>query len=434
MGTIHDPVQIAGCVIPNRLYRAPLLECAGNGPEAVDILIDELEPAAEAGAGLIFQGASIVTAESGCAAPNMTRVHDPEFIAECERLTDRIHAHDSRIFIQLAHGGIRSVEAWHGDYADPDVQQVAASRPPFGLRVLDRLGFFDFDVHVLETDEVYELAAAFGRSADAAINAGYDGIHIAGANMGIVEQFASPYYNRRDDEFGGPDGAPRTRFFEVLYEAIRDRVGPDVPIVTKIPAESAAPTRLGDHLDLEDGIDLARACAEIGYDALVPVTGTGFWDASIVKGAYPDRAWRDDRFTVGYETAFGGPLRRRLVALGNRLQARWFSFEPAWNASFCRAVRSDVDVPVLAEGGIRSRPQIDALLGRGACDLVGMARPFYAEPRLPARILEAGDAEAACENCNNCTIPQVTGARGVCRTPAVLARRGELERSGAYDP
>ena len=52
--------------------------------------IDELEPAAEAGASLIFQGASIVTGEGGCAAPNMTRVHDPEFVDELSRLTDRI--------------------------------------------------------------------------------------------------------------------------------------------------------------------------------------------------------------------------------------------------------------------------------------------------------------------------------------------------------
>ena len=67
-----------------------------------------------------------------------------------------------------------------------------------------------------------------------------------------------------------------------------------------------------------------------------------------------------------------------------------------------------------------------------------MGRPFYAEPRLPARLLDAGDSgegatAAICENCNNCTVPQVTGASGICRTPEVMAERGELEQAGAYD-
>ncbi len=103
-----------------------------------------------------------------------------------------------------------------------------------------------------------------------------------------------------------------------------------------------------------------------------------------------------------------------------------------------------MSIPVLAEGGIRERGEIDRLLGDdsnpAACDMVGMARPFYAEPRLGARLLESGETAAIdeetrvlCESCNNCTVPQATGAPGICRTPAVLRERGTLERAGAYD-
>ncbi len=435
MPGLDDPVSIGDCRLRNRLYRAPLLECAGNGPDAVDTLIDELEPAAAAGAGLISQGASIVTREGGCAAPNMTRVHDPSFLAECERLTQRIESHGSRIFIQLAHGGLRSLETWHQGYRErhPDLRQLAPSRPPWVLRALERLGFLAFDAHVLSTSEVYDLADAFGEAAAAAVDAGYHGIHIAGANMGIVEQFSSPLYNRREDEFGEPSDGPRPRFLEVLHDAIRKRVGEGIPIITKVPAESHAPAVVRRHLDRADGIELAVACAEAGYDALVPVTGTGFWDASIVRGAYPARAWSDPRFQEGYDEAFGGCHRRRLVALANRIQARQFAHETGWNVPFCRAVSDRVDVPVLAEGGLRRRSHIDRLIDSGACDLVGMARPFYAEPRLPRRLLGNDQARALCESCNNCTVPQVAGARGVCRTPEVLERRGELERAGAYE-
>ena len=161
---------------------------------------------------------------------------------------------------------------------------------------------------------------------------------------------------------------------------------------------------------------------------------------SIVRGAYPERAWADDRFQAGYEVVFGSRRRASVVAALNRLESRKNSREPGWNAEFCRRVRERVDIPVLLEGGVRSRDQIDGLLGtrtgqEQACDLVGMARPFYAEPRLPARLLDVTDptVRVACESCNNCTVPQVTGADGVCRTPTVLAKRGRFERAGAYE-
>lgn len=429
---LTDPVEIGGLTLPNRLYRAPLLECAGNGPDAVDTFIDELEPTAAAGAGLIFQGASIVSPAGGCAAPNMTRVHDPEFVDRLSRLTDRIHDHGSRIFIQLAEGGLRSMELWHKEHRsrNPDTPQKAVSTPPWAMRLADRAGIVDLQPNVLSTSEVYDLAEAFGRAAGYAVDAGYDGIHLSGANMGIVQQFLSPYYNHRDDEFA--DGV---RFLLAVRDAVRDHAG-QVPLVTKVPAETAAPPFVRRHLTREDGIAIARRLADAGYDAVVPVEVSVFWDASLIRGAYPDRAWAAEQLQGAYTAAFGGPVRARVVSLLNRLQSRWFPREPGWNVAFCRAVREAVDVPVLCEGGMRARKHCDRVLGvtgDPAADMVGMARPFYAEPRLPARLL-AGADRVLCESCNNCTIPQAAGEPGRCRTPHVVRERARLEAEGAYDP
>ncbi|WP_411962864.1 NADH:flavin oxidoreductase [Haloferax sp. YSMS24] len=428
---LDDPVEIGGLTLRNRLYRAPLLECAGTGDDAPERLAAELEPAARAGAGLVCQGATIVSETGGCAAPGMTRVADPPFVESLESVTDRIHGHGAAIAVQLEHGGLRSMETWHAGYRrdHPNLQQLAVSRPPRLLRLLDTLGFLDYDAHVLTTDEVYELAADFGRSAALAVDAGYDVVHIAGANMGIVHQFLSPFYNRRDDEFG--DGV---RFLEVVADEIREQAG-DVPLMTKVPAETAAPPGIRPRLTEDNAIDICRRLDDAGYDALVPVSGSVFWDASIVRGSFPARAWHDDRYRDGYADAFGGRIRARLVELGNRLEATWYEFEPAWNAELCRRVRDAVSVPVFCEGGIRERGHIDTLLG-DACDAVGMARPFYAEPELPARLLGtnvSGDERVVCESCNNCAVPQVTGAAGVCRTPSVLRRAGSLKMEGAYD-
>jgi len=60
-----------------------------------------------------------------------------------------------------------------------------------------------------------------------------------------------------------------------------------------------------------------------------------------------------------------------------------------------------------------------------------MGRPFYAEPRLGARLLDGGDA--LCESCNNCTVPQAVGEPGRCRTPDIVRERARREQNGAYE-
>jgi 2,4-dienoyl-CoA reductase-like NADH-dependent reductase (Old Yellow Enzyme family) len=438
MPTLSEPVTVGGRTLPNRLYRAPLLECAGNGPDAVDRLVSELRPAAAAGAGSIHQGAMLVRGEGGCAAPNMTRVHDPAFAAELSALTDAIDDAGSTIFAQLEEGGLRSMETWHADYRErnPGYQQLAVSRPPRELRLLDAVGFLEYDPNVMSTAAVEELAADFGRAAARTVDAGYHGIHLAGANMGIIQQFCSPFYNRRDDRFA--DGVA---FLAAVHDEVRDRAG-DVPLITKVPAETAAPVLVDRHLTREDGVDIASRLAEVGFDGVVPVECSVVWDMSLVRGAYPDRAWQAADLQPRYDEAFGGRGRTLVVRALNWLQARRFGREPCWNEDYCRAVRERLhreghdDVVVYCEGGVRTREHCDRLLQGGdgtpqAADLVGMGRPFYAEPRLPARLLAGEDA--LCESCNNCTIPQVTGADGRCRTPRIVRERAALERDGVYD-
>lgn len=109
--TLEDPIEIGGLQLDNRLYRAPLLEHAGNGEDAVDILVNELEPSAAGGVGLIMQGAMPVRGGGeGCAAPRMTFADDPEFVRGLSAVPEAVHRHGGRIFAQLGHGGIKSLE------------------------------------------------------------------------------------------------------------------------------------------------------------------------------------------------------------------------------------------------------------------------------------------------------------------------------------
>ena len=428
---LDGPVRIGAREAPTRLYRAPVLEVAPQGPGAARILARELAPSAAAGCGLVFQGACLVTPQGGRSAPGLLRVHEREFVLSLRPAVEEVKRHGALLLMQLGFGALQTMELWHREYRaqHPGIETLAVSEPPWWFKAVGATPILDLStVRVMTEAELEELARAFGRSAGYAAEAGYDGVHLAGANASVFQQCWSPVFNRRTDSFG----QDRHRFFRLVVEEIRRRTPRGFLLTTKVPAETEAPFFVRGALGIEDGVAIARVAADAGVDAIVPVRVGVTRDQATARGHYPALAWDDPRWQEGYQRAFGGAARIRLMKAANRAQARLIPFEPAWNAGFCRAVKRAVDVPVLCEGGVRSRTQMDALLAEGAADMVGCARPFYAEPRLAWRLLHGHDATSLCESCNNCTIPQVTGATGVCRTPAILARRGELLKEGAY--
>src|SRR5438552_3910213 len=131
---LHQPIEINGCTIRNRLYRAPVLEGAGSGPDAPAIYREAFEANARAGVGLIIQGNSCIT-EEGRSSPGMTLVDTREHTLVLREVTDAVHRHGGRIFLQVGHAGIYSMEAWHETYARQRKGPVlAVSRPPVHVK------------------------------------------------------------------------------------------------------------------------------------------------------------------------------------------------------------------------------------------------------------------------------------------------------------
>lgn len=432
---LRTPITIGRVAVRNRLYRAPVLEVAGNRPDAARILARELGPSAEGGCGLVFQGASLVTPAGGRSAPGLSRVHERDFVLSLRPAVDEVHRHGAKILMQLGHGGLQCMELWHRGYkrAHPGLETLAVSEPPAWFRALGGTMLDLRSVRVLRDDELSDLAEAFGRAAGHAAEAGYDGVHLAGANASLFQQCWSAVFNKRTDRYGGRDVRERSAFFREVVRAIRKATPADFLLTTKIPAETEAPFFVRGSLTIEDGAEIARIAEEEGVDAVAPVRVGVTRDQATARGHYPAISWEDPRWQAGYQEAFGSRARVRLVKAANRVAARAIPFEATWNAAFCAKTKARVAIPVLCEGGVRTAAQMERILRDGQADMVGMARPFYAEPLLAARLLQDGTAGALCESCNNCTIPQVTGAAGVCRTPEILAKRGALQKAGAYD-
>lgn len=82
-----------------------------------------------------------------------------------------------------------------------------------------------------------------------------------------------------------------------------------------------------------------------------------------------------------------------------------------------------MSIPVFAVGGIRTAAECDDILESHAADMVGIGRPFYAEPDLSARILGGDTSPRLCRNSNHCVPAQMLGMRGTCYNPEVVKLR-----------
>ena len=86
-------------------------------------------------------------------------------------------------------------------------------------------------------------------------------------------------------------------------------------------------------------------------------------------------------------------------------------------------------IPVFAVGGIRTLDECREVLGKDEADMVGMGRPFYAEPELAARLLGGNRQPVLCESSNRCLPAQQLGMRAACYNPNVARKRAEMRRS-----
>jgi 2,4-dienoyl-CoA reductase-like NADH-dependent reductase (Old Yellow Enzyme family) len=313
--------------------------------------------------------------------------------------------------LQIGHAGIYSMEAWHEPYASQRSGPIlAASNLPWFLRP----SFRGVPVHVMTTDEIHAMAIRYGEVAGWAREAGYDGVQLGSANAKLLDQFLSPFYNRRSDEFGGST-ENRARVLKLIREAVADRAGADFPCTVKVPQE-VAPLGLP-HADRDEALEVARLAQEWGYDAVTPVIVSVLPDATLARGDAP-RNLKENKAMVD-RLLKAAPHRSRRAALkfGYWWGGKRAPFKPVWNRELFTAVKAQLSIPVFAVGGIRTAAEVNEILDGGQADMVGIGRPFYAEADVAAHILAGDQSSRACVNSNRCVPAQMLGMPGACYNP-----------------
>ncbi|OKY53092.1 FAD-dependent oxidoreductase [Megasphaera cerevisiae] len=295
-------------------------------------------------------GTALITVENACIdyplATNGTkqlRIDKNQFIPGLYELTERIHAYGALASIQLNHAGASAYpERLQG------LQSVSASSVP------SKEG--NPAPRPLTKQEILNIVTKYAEAAQRAVQAGFDMVEIHGGHSYLLDQFLSPLYNKRTDEFGG-SYENRARFARLVIEAVRSAVGKWIPISFRISAAEFIDggNTLDDTLKLleyiQPEVDIINVSAAVN-DSI---------QYQIDKCDLPD----------------------------------------GWRAYLSQAVKDKFGKPVILSGNIRNPEIADQLLADGKTDFLAIGRGLIADPDW-ARKAQSGRANyiRKCISCN----------------------------------
>lgn len=252
-----------GTEVPSRIAMAPMVTW---GSEKQGQVADEdiAYFKARAGvAGLIITGAATVSA-NGRGWDHQISIEDDDKIPGLTRLAAAMKEGGNKALVQLHHAGRESVAA--GQSLGYTVAPSAVEFP-----------WLDVQPRELTTEEITAIITDFGAATQRAIDAGFDGVEIHGANHYLLQQFFSVTANHRDDEWGGDLGRRMAFPLAVLKEVKRvvaEAGRPDFIVGYRVCPQE----RHGDVIGypLEDCLELVDAIADEGVDYLHTSLFMGF--------------------------------------------------------------------------------------------------------------------------------------------------------------
>ncbi|SHF15581.1 alkene reductase [Streptoalloteichus hindustanus] len=330
MTTAFDPIDLAGLRLGNRIAMAPMTRSRAYGPGATPTPETAVYYSQRASAGLIISE-GIQPSVVGQGYPNTPGLHSAEQVAAWRAVTDAVHEKGGVIFAQLMHTG----RIGHPSLLPDGLVPVAPSAVRAAGQVFTGAGLLDFVTPVALTEEgIAETIADFVRAARNAVEAGFDGVELHGANGYLLNQFLSTNTNQRTDGWGGSVQG-RIRFVVEVTRAVVDAIGANRVGLRISPANTYNDIAEDDHRDTYPAL----------LDALNPL---GLAYLHVAEG--PDRE-------------LTGLLRKR------------------WNSTF-------VLNPFTPDGS--TGPEHLALVEDGSTDLVSFGALFLANPDLPARLAAGG--------------------------------------------
>jgi N-ethylmaleimide reductase len=223
MPSLFDPFRLGALSLPNRVVMAPMTRSRASADGLVTASVAAYY-AQRATAGLLISE-GIQPSRLGQSTTNTPGLHSPEQITAWKAVTDAVHAHGGRIFAQIMHAGRVSHPQVTG-MLPVGPSAVAVGSPIFATTFGDGAGMQPAPIpRELTTREVADEVGAYAHAARNAVQAGFDGVELHGANGYLIHQFLSSNANLRSDAYGGSVNG-RIRFAVEAAEAAADAIGP----------------------------------------------------------------------------------------------------------------------------------------------------------------------------------------------------------------
>lgn len=384
MSILFTPYRINKMEVKNRFVHSATQECmSGDHGEVTDQLIRRYTNLAKGEIGLIIPGDMYVES-LGRSRLHQTGIQSDEMIPGLRKLVDAVHREDAKIVFQLAHAGRQTTKE-------------AIGRVPRGPSGVGRDPIHFFVPGEMNEEDIQTVIQAFGAAASRAIEADADGIRLHAAHGYLINQFLSPFFNRRQDSWGGSE-ENRFRLLEAIFLEVKKAVPQGTPVMIKLNTHDHTPAP---GLTPGPAVRYAQRMAEMGMDGIEPSSGTAHYSfMDMCRGQVPV-----EELVLGLPFWKRPLARHKLKKLAGRCD-----FEEGYHMAVAKDIKAVVgSVPVFLVGGMRRLDHMEEVLSEGHADFVSMSRPFIREPFLVKSFRQGKSSSATCVSCNKCLAVLASG-------------------------
>lgn len=345
---LFSPLNVGPKTLPNRFYQVPHASGFGSGRPRAQAAFRAIK--AEGGWGGVCVEYAAVSRDSD---------EIPEISAD---LWDERDARALALTADAvrAHGALAGIELFHGGAASPNGSSRAVRLAPSQIASELQRGGLAAEMTV---GDIARIQRDWVTAARRAADAGFDIVYVYGAHGYLLTQFLSTVTNRRTDGYGG-SLAGRGRFWLETLEAVRNAIGADCAIATRIPVHG------GNELpgiEIDDMLELIAMASDL----------VDLFDVTV--GSWPEDSGTSRYYPEGH-------------------QRPW-----------AHRVRDATAKPVVAVGRYSSPDLMAEVIRSGAVDLIGSARQAIADPFLPAKVAAGRlDEIRECTGSNLCILREET--------------------------
>ena len=347
---MFKPMTIKGLTFKNRVFASPITtnRIVDHGyptPEGIDVY----ETKARGGFATVTLTESFVNETYAWRHEHGLNVYERNMttfnMESIMTLTEAIKAHGAVASIQINHVGAMN---------HPDT--IKGHKNPIGPSAFVRED--GVQVEEMTREQIMQTVEDFAETAWNCKALGFQMVCLHGAHGWLLNQFISPRFNHRTDEFGG-SMENRARFPIMVCDKIREVCGPDFLIEYRMSGSE----RVEGGQTLEDGIEFAKLIQD--HVDLIHVT----------SGYYQDH-------------------------VGTKAFSSMFD-KHGCNLDLAEAIKKNVHVPIIAVGGFNAPDQIEEAIASGKCDFVAMGRQQFADPDFVNKTLMGKeDTIAPCLRCS----------------------------------